>query len=102
MRRGFSLIELIVVISIISIILLTALPSYKRLSRAPTTSLTAIRAAGSLRKAQAQAYSQNSIQTAEGMSFAPSGNPIPGKYGTLIINKTKKVIVSNSGRVRIE
>jgi len=102
MRQGFSLIELIVVISIIAIILLATLPNYKRVSRAPTTNFLALNAASALRKAQAQAFSQNTVQSAEGMSFAPSGNPIPGKYGTIIVDKIKKVIVSNCGRVRIE
>lgn len=102
MRRGFSLIELIVVISIVSLICLISLPSYKRFCARPTINLSASTIASEIRTAQSRAYSENSTKQAQGIFFAPSGNPLPGKFGTIIVNNSKKVIVSNSGRVRIE
>ncbi len=102
MRQGFSLIELIVVISIVAIISMAAWPSFKRFSCQPILNFSTLAVASEVRSAQARAYATGLSQQAHGIYFAASGNPIPGKFGTIIVNKTKKVIVSNCGRVRIE
>lgn len=116
MRRGFTLVELIIVLSLFSTIAALALPNYKKFCGQPILNFSAKAMASEIRKTQGQARSQHKtlavdlakltlpipITQSKTISFAPSGNPPPGGSGTIIINNQKKVIVSNCGRVRIE
>ena len=114
MRQGFSLIELIIIISLIVIISGATWPSFKKFSSQPILNLSALAMASEIRKTQSLAFAENKtlavkalnlpvpITTDKKTVFAASGNPVPGSFGTIILNNIKKIITANSGRVRIE
>ena len=121
-RKGFTLVEIIVIIGILSVLFSLALPLSARFSSTLYLQASAKALVSELRRLQSSSVLQH--QT---LSFAPdkftlppgikfksicdigfsaSGFPPPGKSGSLILQdssgRTKKVIVSSLGRIRLE
>jgi prepilin-type N-terminal cleavage/methylation domain-containing protein len=121
-KRGFSLIEIIVVMGMLGALFALSLPLSARFSSVYYLDASAKALASELRNVQSQSILQHKtlslnlanlnfppgifLVNTRDISFAPSGFPPPGKSGTLTLQnslgRTKKVIVSSSGRVRIE
>ena len=122
LRKGFSLIETLVVISTISLLFTAALPSLNRffsllLLDAETKTLASdLRALQSTAMTQRQSKSldlgrfagANRIKIAQNnrITFAPSGAAAFGRSGTLTLRDQfghlRKIIVSSAGRIRVE
>jgi prepilin-type N-terminal cleavage/methylation domain-containing protein len=121
-KKGFSLIEIIVVVGILGMLFTLSLPMSKSFSSILYLNASAKGLASELRNVQSQSVLKHktlslsldelrlppgiSFANTHDISFSPSGCPPPGKSGTLVLQnsfgRTKKVIVSSSGRVRIE
>ena len=130
MKKGFSLIEIIVVISIISIIFVFANLNFGSFGERASFSASLKSIVSNLRMCQQNAISKKEtveivfkktrytfdskskelpksiyIETPKMIRFSSSGNTPPGGSGTIILkskNQSAKIIVSTIGRVRIE
>lgn len=116
-RRGFTIIELLVVLSICAILLALALPPIKNVRSKFILSACLQGSVSELRNTQARAittnqeqnWSLNNYSPANGLnkgaikvfSFSPSGFCPPGGSGTQLL-ENKKVVVSAMGRARFE
>ncbi len=101
-RRGFTLVELLIVLLICAALFGVTFPALNRLG-VTLKNETAIRlAAGSLRLTQSRALCRNETCTFEGFGFAKNGYALPGGSGTKISPNGKKLVLSSYGRVRIE
>jgi prepilin-type N-terminal cleavage/methylation domain-containing protein len=121
-KKGFTLVEIIVIISILSVLFSLTLPLSPRFSSSLYLHASARSLASELRRLQS-----NSVLRHKTLSFTPakfmlppgikfqricdigfsaSGFPPPGKSGSLILQdssgRTKKVVVSSAGRIRLE
>jgi prepilin-type N-terminal cleavage/methylation domain-containing protein len=121
-RRGFTLVELLVVIGISSFFLLFSFSSYRSFQAGLYLKAFAHLGASELRKVQGLAQSQGKtlswsldqlippkevkISKNETFKFSSSGFPLPGGTGTAILRNSfgrdKKIVVSSVGRVRVE
>lgn len=121
-RKGFTLVESVVVLGLLGLLLSFCLPAYSQFSSSLFLNAAAKTIASHLRHIQGQALleqhiinsnldklglpSSIKVKKAPAICFSPSGAPPPGRSGTIILEnqrgKTKKIIVSSSGRVRIE
>jgi len=121
-RKGFTLIETLVVVAIIAALFAISIPTYSRFSAQLSLSTSAKAVASNLRAIQTQAVTQHKTLTLDlakislpsgisllktsSISFSSSGAPPPGGSGTLMLQnkfgQTKKIIISSAGRVRIE
>ncbi|OGC14083.1 hypothetical protein A3J90_08740 [candidate division WOR-1 bacterium RIFOXYC2_FULL_37_10] len=130
MKKGFSLIETVIVLSIIGI--LFAFISYQLSSFGDQARFKAVTRmiVSDLRLCQQNAITQKesceivfgtnnyktdskvkqlppliTIQNPQTIRFASSGNPCPGYFGTIILTlkkQTAKIIISSFGRIRVE
>lgn len=121
-RPGFTLIELLVVISILGLMSLISIPSFSRFASQLTLNASAKTLASDLRQVQSQAILKHqtlsfalgnfrfpggikAVKTSS-IRFSSSGSTPPGGSGTFALQnrfgQQKKIIVSTSGRVRIE
>lgn len=121
-KKGFTLIEVLVVIAVVATITLVSFPAFSLFSAQLSLNAAARAVASDLRKLQSRAMLQHEtlqlpggdlalppgIQAAKpcDFSFAASGAAPPGGSGTLVLKnrfgRQKKIIVSAAGRVRIE
>lgn len=121
-KNGFTLIETLVVVAIIAALFTLSIPTFSRFSAQLSLNTSAKALASKLRAIQTQAVTQHktlsldfaktelasgiSILKTSKISFSSSGSPPPGGSGTLMLQnkfgKTKKIIVSSAGRVRVE
>jgi prepilin-type N-terminal cleavage/methylation domain-containing protein len=121
-KKGFSLIEIIVVLGMLGVLFALSLPISSRFSSVLYLNASAKALASELRNVQNQSILQHKTLSLDlanlnlppgihlannrDITFSPSGFPPPGKSGTLVLQnslgRTKKVIVSSVGRVRIE
>ena len=121
-KKGFTLVEIIVIISILSVLFSLTLPLSRRFSSSLYLHTSARALASELRQLQSRSvlrYQSSSFDPAKFMlppgikfkttcdiGFSPSGFPPPGKSGTLTLQdpggRTRKVIVSSAGRIRLE
>ena len=105
-RRGWTLVELLVVLGLGGLCLGFFSPSLFRLKESLALQARARLAAVELRATQARAISRNAEQSCRQFRFAGSGFTPPGGSGTEVLcgrgGGTRKIIVSSAGRVRIE
>ena len=121
-RAGFTLVELLVVISILGLMFLISIPSFSRFSSQLALKASAKTLASDLRHLQSQAILKHQTLSfnlgnfkfpggikavkSSNISFSPSGFTAFGGTGSLLLQnrfgQQKKVVVSWSGRVRIE
>jgi prepilin-type N-terminal cleavage/methylation domain-containing protein len=101
-KRGFTLVELLVVIGICGLLLAVTYPSFYKLRQTVLVEGKAQALAADLRRAEIEALTR--LRTIERLpfKFASSGFPLPGYSGTLVLSPRRKVIVSSVGRVRLE
>jgi len=122
MRRGFTLIEILIVLGILGISFFAAYHSLTRFSAGLSLNAAAKAVVTDLRSLQAKAVSQHktlelspaSIKLPDGIKiisgtpikFSPSGFSPPGGSGTWVLEnrlgKQKKIITTSMGRVRVE
>jgi prepilin-type N-terminal cleavage/methylation domain-containing protein len=106
MKNGFTLTETLIVLSIVALLL--GFGTRNTLSYYETLRLqqNAEKIAAQLRLAQNKAITSGETQSSNGVLFAASGFPAPGSKNTITITsaqkKTRKVIVSGIGRIRVE
>jgi len=121
-KKGFTLVEIVVIIGILSVLFSLALPLSTRFSsslylyasaRALASELRQLQSSSVLRH-QSLSFVPDKFTLPPGIKFknicdigfAASGFPPPGKSGTLVLEdtsgKTRKIIVSSAGRVRLE
>ena len=101
-RKGFTLVELLVVIGLCGLLLSFTLPTFTKLKENLRLNGTAQQLASDLRAAQATALSVDQAQTNGRFRFAASGFPPVGGSGTELIGRSRKVILASTGRVRVE
>jgi type II secretory pathway pseudopilin PulG len=96
------LVELLVVIGLCGLLLSFTLPTFTRLKENLRWNGTAQQLASDLRLTQATALATDQVQACGRFKFAPSGFPLVGGSGTELIGRSRKVILSSAGRVRVE
>jgi prepilin-type N-terminal cleavage/methylation domain-containing protein len=121
-RKGFTLIESIIVMSIVALLFTISLPRLSAFSKQLYLNNSAKLIASNIRQLQSQARLTHNTQTldlaksnlpkginiikASNIKFSASGSPPPGGSGSIILQnslgQTKKIITSSAGRVRIE
>jgi prepilin-type N-terminal cleavage/methylation domain-containing protein len=121
-RRGFTLVELLIVLGIIGLTSFFAIPTWRAFSGQLTLQAAAQTIVSELRRLQSQAclehrqlaFDPARLKLAKDLtlsghlnfSFSASGFPPPGGSGTLIVSnqagRQKKIVVSAAGRVRSE
>ena len=100
-RRGFTLVEMLVVISVCGLLLSFSFSSLSKFKKSVGFEASARQLASDLRRTQSQAMSRHESLSQGRFTFSSSGFPPPGGSGTEVIGH-RKVIVSSVGRVRIE
>ena len=121
-RKGFTLIEILIVISVLALIFSITLPTLSTFSAELSLEASTKAVASELRNLQSRAILQHKTLSLDlsklklplgvkninacNLSFSSSGFPPPGGSGTVILQnkfgRTRKVILSSAGRVRIE
>jgi prepilin-type N-terminal cleavage/methylation domain-containing protein len=101
-RRGFTLVELLVVIGIVGIIMTVSSPSFFKLRKTVLIEGKCQVIAADLRRAEIEALTKAQTVERAPFKFAPSGFPVPGYSGTLNLPPRRKIVLSSIGRVRIE
>jgi Tfp pilus assembly protein FimT len=103
-RRGFSLVELVVIVSICGLLFSLSFPTLANFRSRLSLETAARGMASDLRKCQASAMSKGETVACAGtkFKFSSSGFPPPGGSGTYRMCGKKKIILSSAGRVRIE
>lgn len=129
MKNGFTLLELLIVVAIIGIISTVGCYYLSNAFSSIKLQAAAQEIASDLRLCQQKAISEKtdvlitfntnnyvflktnktlpkplSISNPQLVKFSQTGNPTPGYFGTIILSdghKTKKIIVSPVGRIRI-
>ncbi|MFA5839673.1 MAG: type II secretion system protein [Candidatus Margulisiibacteriota bacterium] len=121
-KKGFSLLECLIVVGILGILLTISLPTLKQYRESVILNASAIALASDLRALQNQAMLNHGIArlslsalkppapikilSFSSIAFSPSGLPIVGGSGTIVLGSSasisKKIIVSSLGRIRIE
>ena len=101
-RKGFTLVELLVVIGIVGILLTVSYPSLTKLRKTTLIEGECQAIVAGLRRAEVQALATNRTVELAPFKFAASGFPLPGYSGTLTLSPHRKIVVSSVGRVRIE
>lgn len=105
-KRGFTLVELMIVIGICGLMLSFSLPSLSRFKNSLLLDATSQAFASQLRAAQVKAMSSGATQAVERFEFSKSGSSMPGGSGTKVFEDkfgfSRRVILSSAGRVRIE
>ncbi|MFH1541523.1 MAG: type II secretion system protein [bacterium] len=121
-RRGFTIIEILIVLSIIAVLVISATPLLTRFNNQLTLNAAAKTIASELRLLQTKAKTTHSTMTLNlnnlkipakikisgktEVSFVSSGAPLPGSSGTITLTnrngQTKKIVIASSGRVRVE
>jgi prepilin-type N-terminal cleavage/methylation domain-containing protein len=105
-HRGATLIETLIVLSILALLISFGINNTLGYYEALKLQGEADKIAAELRLAQNKALSTGRIEASNGVQFASSGFPLPKSKGTISItnlkHKTKRVIISNIGRIRIE
>ena len=122
MRKGFSLVEIIVSLSVIAIAISFSLPFFSRFEAGFILESLAKTITSEIRLLQCLAFSQHTdtslnlgrlsippsikISGKLDLRFSASGSPPPGGSGTILLEnqygRQKKIILSSAGRVRIE
>ncbi len=121
-KKGFTLVELIVIIGILGALFSLALPLSARFSSSLYLNASARELVSELRRLQSDSVlrhrtlgfapaefklpPQIKFKQTCAIAFSASGFPLPGRSGTLILQdpsgRTRKVVVSSAGRVRLE
>lgn len=121
-RKGFSLVELLVVIGVFSLLLSFSIPGLVRFRSGIYLDLSARGAASKIRRTQAFSISRSEnltcpvlpealapgihASTIKQFKFSSSGFPLVGGSGTQILEDKDKnirqVVLSSAGRTRIE
>jgi prepilin-type N-terminal cleavage/methylation domain-containing protein len=101
-RRGFTLVELLVVIGIVGMIFTLSFPALSKLRKTVLVEGEVYSLAAALRRAEVEALTKNRAVSLPPFKFAGSGFPLPGYSGTLNLSPKRKIVVSSVGRVRIE
>ncbi len=104
-RRGFTLVELLVVISLVGFLFLFSVTTLSNFRQRLCLDASAVQLVSDLRRTQIEALAFNEtrlfIFNGKQFAFSRTGNPPPGGSGTVALGG-RRVIVSSAGRVRVE
>lgn len=100
--KGFTLVELLIVIGLSGLLLSFTLPTFTKLKENLRLNGAAQQLASDLRVTQAKAIATGQTEACGRFRFAASGFSPPGGSGTELIGRSRKVILSSAGRVRVE
>jgi len=105
-RRGFTIIELLVVTGICGLLLSFSFPTLINFRELICLDSSTYQAASDIRKVQIEAICKNESLSIGRFKFSKTGFPLPGGTGTEVLKSRsgycRKVIVSSAGRVRVE